>query len=59
GAPETAHWSMPDPAAVTKSNQDSYPVFVRTADEIETRVDVLIAELVHRADLERSPHGRR
>ncbi|HTN81005.1 MAG TPA: ArsR family transcriptional regulator [Acidimicrobiales bacterium] len=59
GAPETSHWSMADPAAVTKSNQDSYPVFVRTADEIESRVDLLIAELVHQAHVERSAHGRR
>jgi protein-tyrosine-phosphatase/DNA-binding transcriptional ArsR family regulator len=47
GAPLTAHWSMPDPAAGVRSDEESYPEFVRAANEIETRVDLLIAELVH------------
>src|SRR5205814_7069924 len=43
GAPVTAHWSMPDPAAAAGGDEASYPDFVRTADEIEVRVDLLIA----------------
>ena len=40
-APRTAHWSMPDPSV----EPDSYPAFVRLADELENRIDVLLAEL--------------
>ena len=47
GAPLTAHWSMADPAAAAANDEDSYPAFVRAADEIEVRVDLLIAELAH------------
>lgn len=45
GAPVTAHWSMPDPAAAAASEEAGYPTFVRTADEIEARVRLLAAEL--------------
>ncbi len=55
----TAHWSMADPAAAAENDEDSYPVFVRTADEIESRVDLLIAELTHSTEKERSTHVRR
>jgi ArsR family transcriptional regulator, arsenate/arsenite/antimonite-responsive transcriptional repressor / arsenate reductase (thioredoxin) len=44
GAPVTAHWSMPDPAAAATSDDDDAE-FVRAADEIESRVELLIAEL--------------
>lgn len=43
GQPTTSHWSMPDPAADTGAA--SYSAFVRTADELETRVELLIAQL--------------
>jgi protein-tyrosine-phosphatase len=43
GHPTTAHWSMPDPAAGV---DDTYPNFVRAADEIEERVGFLIARLI-------------
>ena len=59
GAPVTAHWSMADPAAVAQSEEDGYPAFVRTAEEIETRVDLLITELAYPAEDERSVHVRR
>ena len=39
GRPALAHWSMADPAA------EDYRAFVRTADEIEERVGLLIAHL--------------
>jgi protein-tyrosine-phosphatase len=56
GAPLIAHWSMADPAASAEKDEDSYPIFVRTAEEIESRVDLLIAELAHPAKDERSIH---
>jgi protein-tyrosine-phosphatase len=45
GQPTTAHWSMADPAAESADADVSYPAFVRTADEIEARVELLIAQL--------------
>jgi ArsR family transcriptional regulator, arsenate/arsenite/antimonite-responsive transcriptional repressor / arsenate reductase (thioredoxin) len=45
GSPPTAHWSMPDPAAEGDSDDANYAAFVRIADEIEGRVDLLIAQL--------------
>jgi protein-tyrosine-phosphatase len=56
GAPVTAHWSMADPAAAAESDEATYPMFVCTAEEIEVRVDLLIAELAHPAKDERSAH---
>jgi protein-tyrosine-phosphatase len=45
GPPVTAHWSMADPAAEASDADASYAAFVRTADEIEKRVESLIAQL--------------
>lgn len=45
GQPTTAHWSMADPAAHSADADSSYHAFVRTADEIDTRVELLIAQL--------------
>ena len=42
GHPTTAHWSIADPSA---EPEDNYPSFVRTADEIEERVEFLIAQI--------------
>jgi protein-tyrosine-phosphatase len=42
GRPSTLHWSMADPSA---EPDGSYRSFVRTADEIEERVEFLIAEI--------------
>lgn len=39
GHPTTAHWSIADPAAL------GYAAFVRVAEDIETRVDLLMAQL--------------
>jgi protein-tyrosine-phosphatase len=43
--PATSHWSMPDPAAEGSTDEESYPAFVRAADELEIRVPQLIAQL--------------
>jgi protein-tyrosine-phosphatase len=45
GAPITAHWSMPDPAASGPDDAATYPAFERAADEIEGRVALLLADL--------------
>ena len=45
GQPTAAHWSMADPAAEGSDADGGYPVFVRTADEIEARVELLIAQM--------------
>ena len=43
GQPTTAHWSMADPAADADARR--YPAFVRTADELEARVGLLLAQI--------------
>jgi protein-tyrosine-phosphatase/DNA-binding transcriptional ArsR family regulator len=54
GQPVTAHWSMPDPSAVD-GDDAGHPAFVRAAEEIEHRVELLIAQLDDaRPDNERS-----
>jgi protein-tyrosine-phosphatase len=58
GPPAASHWSMPDPAAEGASDSDTCAAFERTADEIETRVGLLIAELTT-TKAERSGHDHR
>jgi protein-tyrosine-phosphatase/DNA-binding transcriptional ArsR family regulator len=46
GEPETVHWSMADPAAGHPGDdQATYPTFQETADELETRIGFLLADL--------------
>jgi protein-tyrosine-phosphatase len=45
GAPIAAHWSMADPAAGGDSDMATYPAFEHVADEIESRVALLLADL--------------
>ncbi|MFL6203819.1 MAG: ArsR family transcriptional regulator [Acidimicrobiales bacterium] len=45
GNPITAHWSIADPAAAGDTDKATYPAFERVADEIDARVDALLAEL--------------
>jgi len=45
GHPVTAHWSMADPAAEGADDKASYAAFVRTADEIDERLELLLAQL--------------
>lgn len=58
GAPVTVHWSMADPAAAGDEN-DTYPAFVATADEIEVRIDLLLAELAETTPTERNTRAQR
>lgn len=43
GPPAVAHWSIPDPAA----DEEGYPAFVRTADELHTRIQFLLYAIEH------------
>ena len=45
GPSHHVHWSIADPAAVTDGNQADYSNFVRTAEEIDSRVRHLLAVL--------------
>jgi ArsR family transcriptional regulator, arsenate/arsenite/antimonite-responsive transcriptional repressor / arsenate reductase (thioredoxin) len=47
GPPAVAHWSIPDPAAEAAANEHSYPAFVRTADELNTRIKFLLYAIEH------------
>jgi ArsR family transcriptional regulator, arsenate/arsenite/antimonite-responsive transcriptional repressor / arsenate reductase (thioredoxin) len=42
GHPAVAHWSIPDPAVEATDDNHSYPAFVRTADELNTRIEFLL-----------------
>jgi protein-tyrosine-phosphatase/DNA-binding transcriptional ArsR family regulator len=53
--PAKSHWSMPDPSAAG-ADEDSYPAFVRTADELEDRIGLLRVELSPPTTQE-VPHG--
>lgn len=62
GATDMAHWSMPDPAAVPNTVADraeaaAYAAFVRTADELESRIPFLIGALMLPEE-RRATHGR-
>lgn len=43
--PRLVHWSVPDPALEGRTPRASYPAFERTAEELETRIGFLLAEL--------------
>src|SRR5262249_52332595 len=43
--PRKAHWSIPDPATASDSDQASYPAFPRTAADIDTRIRHLLPVL--------------
>jgi protein-tyrosine-phosphatase len=45
GAPIAVHWSIADPAAAGGSDKATYPAFEHVADEIDTRVALLLADL--------------
>ncbi len=49
------HWSIPDPATTGGSDQASYPLFRRTAAEIDARIRHLLPVLAHTPRGERSP----
>jgi ArsR family transcriptional regulator, arsenate/arsenite/antimonite-responsive transcriptional repressor / arsenate reductase (thioredoxin) len=42
GAPQTIHWSTPDPATEPGSDAEPYPAFAQTAAELEARIRFLL-----------------
>jgi protein-tyrosine-phosphatase len=48
GAPTTAHWSIADPATAGDTDRATYRAFQRVADEIDSRVALLLADLATR-----------
>jgi ArsR family transcriptional regulator, arsenate/arsenite/antimonite-responsive transcriptional repressor / arsenate reductase (thioredoxin) len=42
GGPELIHWSIPDPARESGSDEETLPAFERTATELHTRIGFLI-----------------
>ena len=53
--PELVHWSVPDPALEGSTDRASYPAFVRTAAELETRIDFRL-RLIDRPDNDEEVH---
>ena len=45
GGPIAAHWSIADPAEAGGSDEETYPAFLRTADDLERRIRLLIAQM--------------
>jgi protein-tyrosine-phosphatase/DNA-binding transcriptional ArsR family regulator len=45
GQPTTAHWSLADPTAAGDSDDESYPAFLRTADELDERIGLLMTHM--------------
>ena len=45
GQPILAHWSLPDPAAVSGSEEEEYRAFKEVAAEIDSRVQLFIEEI--------------
>jgi protein-tyrosine-phosphatase/DNA-binding transcriptional ArsR family regulator len=45
GRAEQVHWSIPDPAASGRGDQDTYPAFERMAAELEARIGFLLAAM--------------
>lgn len=58
GQPSTVHWSMADPAADAPTDEASYPAFERVADELDTRIPLLIAQMVTEQRDRRTSHAR-
>jgi protein-tyrosine-phosphatase/DNA-binding transcriptional ArsR family regulator len=55
GGPVAVHWSIPDPA-LEGDDTASYAAFVRTAEELDTRIGLLLAQLA--TPKEDHAHGR-
>ena len=47
GHPDLIHWSVPDPAREPGDDQQTYPAFERTAEELATRIAFLLELIEH------------
>ena len=54
GTPTSVHWSIPDPATSGPDDAATYPGFMQVADDIEDRVDLLLADLA--STTSKGPH---
>jgi protein-tyrosine-phosphatase len=55
--PSMIHWSIPDPAREGGTDEESYPAFERTADELAARIPFLLELIEH--DLSRKEVSNR
>jgi len=46
GAPQRAHWSLPDPAAVSGTEQEKLGAFRRVREELERRIQAFVNSVV-------------
>jgi protein-tyrosine-phosphatase len=47
GHPDVIHWSVPDPGREGNGDEETYPAFERTADELATRIPFLLELIEH------------
>jgi ArsR family transcriptional regulator, arsenate/arsenite/antimonite-responsive transcriptional repressor / arsenate reductase (thioredoxin) len=45
--PQLIHWSIPDPAREGSTDEETYPAFERTAEELATRIPFLLELIVY------------
>ena len=50
GQPMTAHWGVPDPAAVTGSDEEKRKAFVRAFNELTTRINLFMSLPLEKRD---------
>jgi protein-tyrosine-phosphatase/DNA-binding transcriptional ArsR family regulator len=50
GTPQAIHWSVRDPARAPATDDETLPAFERTAAELETRIDFLLAAIKQTTD---------
>jgi len=46
GAPQRAHWSLPDPAAVSGTREEKLGAFRKVRDELERRIQSFVSSMV-------------
>ena len=56
GRPHTIHWSIPDPAAEPVDAADPDAAFERTAQELETRIRLLLHQIGHDSQAQQVAH---
>jgi len=49
GHPDMIHWSIADPAREGDTDEETYPAFQRTADQLEARIRFLIRLIDHQS----------
>ena len=52
GQPGLVHWSIPDPARAGSTDQETYPAFQRTTDELATRIPFLLELIAHTTSIQ-------